>query len=60
LAAARQPALYRLVFVGGLFDGHEAYWHVLPEPCVKLYSAQASRHAIESSSTDVPRALVTS
>jgi hypothetical protein len=43
-----QDALYRLVFIGGLFDGHEAYWDVLPEPCVKLYSAEAAGRAAKN------------
>jgi hypothetical protein len=53
-----QDTLYRLIFIGGPFDGHEADWQVLPEACVKLYSAEAAKRATKSGLTTAPRGVL--
>ena len=44
-------SLYRLVFIGGPFDGHEAQSDVLPDQCVALRSDGADGEAAEKAAT---------
>ena len=44
-------SLYRLVFIGGPFDGHEAQSDVLPDQCVALRSDGADDEAAKKVAT---------